>query len=90
MGFPYLPQEGAEGMAMPAMPCSARPALPGPSGQAGGRDTRKNSTKRKEAQHMGLDERALGSTAATIAYGLTGVLSLIPAIQEISLDRNGN
>ena len=39
---------------------------------------------------MGLDERALGSTAATIAYGLTGVLSLIPAIQEISLDRKLN
>ena len=39
---------------------------------------------------MGLDERALGSTAATIAYGLTGVLSLIPAIQEISLERKLN
>ncbi len=39
---------------------------------------------------MGLDERALGSAAATIAYGLTGVLSMIPALQEISLDRKLN
>lgn len=39
---------------------------------------------------MGLDEKALGTAAATIAYGMTGVLSLIPALQEISLDRKLN
>lgn len=39
---------------------------------------------------MGLDERALGSSAAMIAYGLTGVLLMIPALQEISLDRKFN
>ena len=39
---------------------------------------------------MGLDERALGNASAAIAYGLTGVLSLIPALQEIGLDRKLN
>ena len=39
---------------------------------------------------MGLDERALGSSATMIAYGLTGVLLMIPALQEISLDRKLN
>lgn len=39
---------------------------------------------------MGLDERALGDASAAIAYGLTGVLSLIPALQEIGLDRKLN
>ncbi|WP_251499097.1 hypothetical protein [Otoolea muris] len=39
---------------------------------------------------MGLDERALGNASAAIAYGLMGVLSLIPALQEIGLDRKLN
>lgn len=39
---------------------------------------------------MGLEERALGSTSATIAYGLTGILSMIPSLMEISLDRKLN
>lgn len=39
---------------------------------------------------MGLDERAPGSAAAMIAYGLTGVLLIIPALQEVSLDRKLN
>jgi len=39
---------------------------------------------------MGLDEKALGTAAAAIAYGMTGVLSMIPALQEIRLERKLN
>jgi len=37
-----------------------------------------------------FDEKAVGAAVVMFAYGMTGVLSMIPAIQEIRLDRKLN
>lgn len=39
---------------------------------------------------MTFDEKAVGAAVVMFAYGMTGVLSMIPAIQEIRLDRKLN